>query len=327
MVILKAFTDDSMAQTGDRRLFLAGYLHNVHAWDAFSRDWQRELRAWPTIDYFKAKEANRLVGQFDRARGWSEAMRDAKVHNFADIIAYHQPFSYQFSINRKLFEDELKPVSPYGLGRPHFTVCQAVISGLARYVSEKGITEPIEFIFDQQEGVDDDISLFLGELMKSLPQEAQRLIRGVPSFQDDRSEGNLPLQAADLLAWHIRREHEEAVKLPLTRLLLSRDGHLVQDIPDGVIRMWAAHHRSQLGIDLVRSRVQWRQLKNESRRLMKAGIDPANIRSPGIYYPDTAPLYLRLWARLTQLHGKLRMEWRSFFSKSGLEAKHQRKKR
>jgi hypothetical protein len=327
VAFLKAFTDDSASNVGDRRLFLAGYLHNTDVWEAFSREWARELRAWPPIEYFKAKEANRLSDQFDRTRGWNEAMRDARVRNFAEIIAHHKPFSYQFSINRRLVEDELKPISPYGLGRPHFPVCQATVAGIARFVAEKGITELIEFVFDNQEGVDDDMSLFFGELLRALPPDAQRLIEGVPSFRDDRSEGNLPLQAADLLAWHIRKEHETGTRLPLTRLLMNNDGHLVQDIPDDVVRMWAGHHKSQPGADRVRTKRQWREVKDESRRLIKAGIDPSKIRWPGTYYPDSAPLFLRLWGKLTQLCGKARMEWRAFVSGRHPEVKEKRNKR
>jgi hypothetical protein len=135
-------------------------LHRADAWASFSEDWDRELRAAPSIDYFKAVEANNLNGQFHYKNGWDEAKRDAKLANLAAIIEHYQPCSFEFSLNRQIFEDELKPVSPYGLGRPHFTMCWAVVGGLAQYAAQQELSVPIHFIFDAQNGVDTDIWLF-----------------------------------------------------------------------------------------------------------------------------------------------------------------------
>ena len=301
MAFLRAFTDDSAAQTGDKRLFLAGYLHRADAWAAFSEDWDHELKAWPAIEYFKGKEANNLDGQFDHKQGWDQAMRDAKVSNLAAIISHYQPFSFAFSLNRKLFEDELKPVSPYGLGRPHVTLTFSVVSGLARYSAEQGITTPIEFIFDEQSGVDTDVAMFFSEMKKSLPVEAQNLIEGAPYFKSDRDKRFMPLQAADMLAWHIRREHETGVQLPLTRQLLNKDGHLVSDIPDDLIRKWADHHSKVPGIETVQTKPQWRTTTKEIKRLQDAGINPARITKAGYYYPDDWTLLQRTRDRIARL--------------------------
>ena len=54
MDLLQAFTDDSAAQAGDKRLYLAGYLHRADVWASFSKDWHKELKAWPAIEYLKA---------------------------------------------------------------------------------------------------------------------------------------------------------------------------------------------------------------------------------------------------------------------------------
>ena len=303
MAILRAFTDDSSAQAGDRRLFLAGYLHSAEAWAAFSTEWRTELNAWPAIKYFKAKEANRLSGQFDGAQGWDNTRRDVKVANLAAIIQRYQPLSYQFSINRQIFEEKLKPVSPYGFGRPHFQLCYAVVAGLAQYAASEKVTVPIDFVFDQQEGVDDDIGMFFNALIEALPTDAKKLIAGTPSFKDDRDDEALPLQAADMLAWHLRREHEESISLPVTASLVNRSGHLVQELPDDVVRRWADHHSKLPGTPHLRTRGQWRAAKKEIRRLQDAGIDPSNIDRPGRYYPESAPRILRLWGRIRRWFG------------------------
>lgn len=287
MAALQAFADDSAAQTGDRRLFLAGYLHRTDAWARFSDVWRAELRSWPAIEYFKASEANHLTGQFNHTR-WDEALRNAKVSKLAAIIDHFQPISFEFSLNRQVFEDELKPASPYGLARPHFTMCFAVVAGLAQFAAQQGMTTPIGFIFDEQQGVDADIGLFFSELRKNLPIEAQRLISGGPLFKSDRDEAYAPLQAADLLAWHLRREHETGTRLDLTQSLINKDAHLVQEIPDDTMRRWADHHSKLPGVPLIQSKRQWKNLKNEIKRLQDAGIDPSKIKGPGVHYPERA---------------------------------------
>lgn len=204
MAFLRAFTDDSAAQKGDRRLFYAGYLERADAWAKFSEAWDWELGQWPAIKYFKGTEANALDGEF---LGWDPAQRDAKVIKLAQIIGAFKPFSFHFSLNRKLFEEELKPVSPYGLGQPHLTACFAVVAGVTRTAAERGITTPIEFIFDQQDGIDESVRLLFSQMMKSLPPQARKLVADVPWFKSDRDKQFMPLQAADMLAWHVRREH------------------------------------------------------------------------------------------------------------------------
>jgi hypothetical protein len=304
LAFLQAFTDDSAAQDGDRRLFLAGYLHRADVWASFSDAWDAELKAWPSIKYFKASEANALNGQFDYKKDWDEAKRNAKLGKLAAIISYYQPQSFAFSINRQVFEDELKPVSPYGFGRPHFQMCFSVVAGIAQYAVQGGISTPIEFIFDEQQGVDEDISLFFSHLKKGLPVEAQNLIDGSPIFKSDRDKRYMPLQAADLLAWHIRSEHATGALRPLTKSLLNRDGHLISEVPDDMVRRWADHNSKLAGTPMLQSKRQWKDIKNEIKRLQDAGIDPSKITGPGVYYPETSTLIGRTIDRIRRLFSR-----------------------
>jgi hypothetical protein len=103
LAFLRAFIDDSVAQQGDKRLSYAGYLHRTDAWAEFSERWDWELRQWPSIEYFK--------GSGDQFDGWDTPLREAKIAKLADIIQMLEPYSFHFSLNRKLFEEILKPVS------------------------------------------------------------------------------------------------------------------------------------------------------------------------------------------------------------------------
>ncbi len=294
LAFLRAFADDSAAQTGDKRLFYSGYLHRADAWADFSEAWDFELHQWPAIEYFKASG--------DQFNGWDASIRDAKIAKLARVIRHFEPISFQFSLNRKLFEDELKPVSPYGLGRPHLVGCFAVVAGITQMAPELGIDTPIEFIFDQQDGVDADVKILFSGMLDSLSPEARKLVAGDPWFKDDRDKQFMPLQAADMLAWHVRRQHEYPDKrLAILADLTRPSGHLMGEIPDDMIRSWAAHHSTVPGVELVKTRNQWAKFSREHKRLVAARIDRRKITRPGIYYPEGTPFIAKLIDRIRRL--------------------------
>ncbi|APH74422.1 hypothetical protein BSQ44_05375 [Aquibium oceanicum] len=298
----RAFIDDSGSEIGDRRLFLAGYLNRTDQWALFADAWKEELNAAPSIEYLHMVEAGQLRGQFARRHGWNEEKREEKLNGLARVIRHFEPVSFQMSIDRSHFYNVLAPVSPRGLANPYFTSCSALVAKLAQEAARVDSKSRIEFIFDDQDGVDDDIDLFFDAMMQGLSKKARRCVYKKPLFRSDRDF--VGLQAADLLAWHIRREHEECgfPNMPMAEKLRGRS-HYVSEIPNAYLDAWAEHHRQQPGVDLVRSKAQWRDLKSRARQLKAAGINPARATKPGIYYPDSwgffgrALEFLRRWLR------------------------------
>ncbi|RXG90631.1 hypothetical protein EAS62_26530 [Bradyrhizobium zhanjiangense] len=126
--------------------------------------------------------------------------------------------------------------------------------------------------------------MFFTEMVKALPVEARNLVDGLPMFKSEKELQYAPLQAADLLAWHLRREYETGEKLPRTNGLLGEHGHLVQEIPDEVLRGWASHHATLPGVPLIQSKRQWKDFRTDLKKLIDAGIDPSKVTGPGIYY-------------------------------------------
>jgi hypothetical protein len=60
--VLQAFVDDSGSATGDKRLFLAGYIHRIDHWVEFSNDWITALQEPPALKSLHMTKA---------FRGWS----------------------------------------------------------------------------------------------------------------------------------------------------------------------------------------------------------------------------------------------------------------
>jgi hypothetical protein len=291
LAFIRAFFDDSASEIGDRRLFLAGYINRAESWALFSEAWDEELRADPAIEYFKMVEAQNLRDQFSWRKGWNEQNREQKLRGLARVIRHFEPISFQVSIDREFFYRTVTPVSPRGLANPYFDCVGAVVAKVADFAAAAKFDGPVEFIFDKQDGVEDDITMFFAQMVPHFHRRIRRKIEGVPKFVDDKAFR--PLQAADMLAWHLRREHEDSISLPLTDLLRVSGRHLVTEIPNDVAQRWADHNRNLPGVEGLQSKSQWRRFRADFATRVAAGADPATLGRP--------PLIQRALHRVKQL--------------------------
>lgn len=201
--MLQTFIDDSIAATGDRRLFLAAYVQTAESWIEFSDAWGSVLCEHPKIEYFKMSEAHRRGGQF---RNFSESARTKKVFALAKVIKQFSPWGIHTSISTVEFQTMVRPHAPFPMATPYFYVFFAVLFGIAHIHNRLNIHSPCKFIFDEQLGLPAKVIPTFQGMFKRAPDDWNNLIDGTPTFEDDKQV--LPLQAADMLAWHIRREHE-----------------------------------------------------------------------------------------------------------------------
>jgi hypothetical protein len=280
IVILQAFADDSASDAGDKRMFLAAYITTADLWISFSQLWDRELKRPPSIDYFKMVEANGLRGQF---AGWSRPDRDAKVLALAQIIHFFKPWFVYGSVSREEYGRILAPVATAGLKTPYFACFWCLIRTTARYHQMFGHdVPPVDFVFDEQGGLGDDAALMYRWLKESEPPEIQKLLGSTPIFRDDKLM--LPLQAADMLAWHIRRQHEGAISTddPIFKLL-TEDGcgaHLDEATLKGLARKM----KFVPGRSRVQTKPEWRKTRDWYRKQNAVGGPPPLTNWVWMYY-------------------------------------------
>lgn len=271
MTILRAYVDDSASDCGDESLFMAGYLSTEQNWSQFQQAWKAELRAARPVGHMRMVEANSLRGPFS---DWTEDERNQKVRSLSSIINHFAPFSFEVAVSRRSFRQFVQPNAPRGLANPHFACCFGVVAGVSRYAASQGWTSPIEFVFDQQDGVASDFQLFFDYMVKNLPAEARKLISAAPIFGDDKVF--LPLQAADMLAWHLRRNYESP-SCPVGAAadsLKGPNGHLVTRLEEPILQSWGAHFAGLKGTKEMRTKSQWRNLKREIVRVTDLGYIP-----------------------------------------------------
>jgi hypothetical protein len=146
------------------------------------------------------------------------------------------------------------PIIPYEVRTPYFTCFYSVILNLTKWHASMGLTLPIDFVFDEQ-GVIGAEAVSWYEAIKSFqPPDIARLLGADPVFRDDKKI--LPLQAADLLAWHLRRKREtrnRSEQRPVLSKLLPLL-HAEIEITPEVLRVIAQQLSKVPNIELTRAK-------------------------------------------------------------------------
>ena len=204
---LEAYIDDSGRGQGSV-FVLAGLVSSAERWASFAEEWQAILDD-PCEDgrrklaYFKCFEAMGLQKQFD---GWTEEERDSCLLRLVPIVERAVIRRLHISIPMKHFNAIVKNRISRDLDNPYLLAFWSVMSRWWFMTEEevRDLREPIDFIFDEQQGrerreAERGYTLFRSKT----PLEYRPLIGKAPIFRDDKQF--LPLQAADLLAWHTRK--------------------------------------------------------------------------------------------------------------------------
>jgi hypothetical protein len=196
--VLKAFVDDS--GSGDTKYFvMAGYLGPVSIWDSFDRQWCSVLADKPAIPYFHAVEAHSL--RTDGVwHGICESDREAKIDRLIGVIQASNVQAVYVRLKQSDYNEIFKGKVPEKWDSPYYCLFCSFI-GLCGFVLADEFTSegPIEFVFDNHEKYRKYGQEFY-EGTRILIQE-----QTAPNIHFRNDEDFPPLQAADLLAWQVRR--------------------------------------------------------------------------------------------------------------------------
>jgi hypothetical protein len=208
LMALQAYIDDS--QTDGEVLVLAGYLASFERWEKFSLDWQQLLDGPPPWKRFKMAQ----VASTQDAQRWERAAA------FYRVVEQYAAAFVAVAV-------ELKPLAraareagipEWRLTNPYIFAHRAILDATLQYQREIGINEPVDFIFDtfgQERFIREGWELFAA----TRPPELQPLLGRTPRFESD--DEFLPLQAADMLAWHAREHWLKHGSLTADLLVLS----------------------------------------------------------------------------------------------------------
>jgi hypothetical protein len=123
-------------------------------------------------------------------------------------------------ISRTIFDETIGPILPYALRHPYTLIFYPLIIKLAEWQHGAGDKLPADFVFDEQGDIGIETVLWFSYMKYLQPPHIQELMGSTPIFRDDKLV--VPLQAADLIAWHKRRRidnpDEDMSKWPTARI-------------------------------------------------------------------------------------------------------------
>jgi hypothetical protein len=198
--MLKAFFDDSGTDCSGPICLVAGYIAEAVAWERFSEHWAQTLHATPRIDYLKMAEAEARKGQF---AGWDKSSVEVKLTAFARIIRETVLGSVGSMVGCRNYALFAKGRVPETVDHPYWLCFVGVkLTTLMLYRDRCGDGK-IDFVFDQQSLGFSRRGTLLHEGWWDVLTESCSDVLGEIEFHDDKQV--LPLQAADMIAWHLRR--------------------------------------------------------------------------------------------------------------------------
>jgi Protein of unknown function (DUF3800) len=238
---------------------VAGYIAPVRVWAKFADEWRAELDRFPKLDFLHAKDSYGFEKEFGMGSAWeahwghrNELERDKRLIAFARIIDRHlrpiwSPYGApdRLRLTWMLKHDEYRDFKatmknhPAAnkhelkyIKNPYYLSFQYVLGSCLKY---KNVTrspeERIQILFDEdmdnKRRLEDAFDEWVRAVRLSDAHLIPQLVNKKAEFRNDRDHPEL--QAADLLAYHIRKWIMEVAihgdrdydKNPLWRMLNS----------------------------------------------------------------------------------------------------------
>jgi hypothetical protein len=202
---LNAFIDDSGSGEGKDRgniFVLAGFVACPKQWDQFSRKWQKICDREPKTPDFKMQKAVRLLND-DGSVFWTEAQRDARIKQLVRLAKRTVQFRVESLLAWPNYDLVVKGRVPPEFDNPYFLCFYNVILSAAAFMEKANVEGTVDWVFDDQGRIGKNANKWYEFIMANIAPQTRSRLGTKPIFRHDKSM--LPLKAADLYAWQIRR--------------------------------------------------------------------------------------------------------------------------
>lgn len=195
-MILQGYYDDSGSHKSSQIFLVGGFLTDSSTWASFTDAWQAELNRDPCIDFLHTSDAYAAKGEFEN---WPRTLIQKKLFDLAEVIVKFDLDRVDASILQQDFAELIKGKFPGPVADdPYFLCYYTIVTALAREPNLVGLD--IQFMFDEQGTAGLHAQAAWCQLLELFPKAYKRMSQ--PIFGNDKQY--LPLQAADLYAWHAR---------------------------------------------------------------------------------------------------------------------------
>lgn len=200
-MLLQAFIDDSGNSSSSEFFVLVGYLSTPEAWTQFASKWREVLNEEPVLKFFKATHVD-SPRDSDVWGLMSPAQRDARLSRFIKVAGDHSLRAFFVIVRRQDFVETMIGSVYTEMEEPYHWLFIAFLKMLESLERHHGDLRGIHAVFDRH----DKHPQVAGQLYRSMAGHmglAGRILK--VTFADDIDA--LPLQAADLIAWQVRRRY------------------------------------------------------------------------------------------------------------------------
>lgn len=246
IMTLQCYIDDSGSEPLSKYFVLAGYVSKVGAWAKFSEEWSERLKQ-SGLAYFKMSEAMGWTKEFSKENGWDAKSIENEVNCLSKIIADNCKSTISCRIETSLFQKLVLPTPTVIIRNntnqnPYYFLYMRLISSYWARCEKMGIKERCDFIFDKQHGYEKRAAELYCSLLddnkREFPKSHRSYIGSKPRWEDDKEY--LPIQAADMVAWLLRRyknyKNTGKVSQQALKNLLSIEHNPVMH-PEEILRM------------------------------------------------------------------------------------------
>jgi len=202
---LNGFIDDSGSGEGKDRgniFALAGFVACPKQWDQFSRKWQKVCDREPKTPDFKMQKAVRLLND-DGSVFWTEAQRNARIKQLVRLTKRTVQFRVESLLAWPNYDLVVKGRVPPEFDNPYFLCFYNVILSAAAFMEKTNIEGTVDWVFDDQGRIGKNANKWYEFITANITPQIRGRLGTKPIFRHDKSM--LPLKAADLYAWQIRR--------------------------------------------------------------------------------------------------------------------------
>ena len=213
MAALKVYSDES--GKGDPRTFvMAGFIGRAEQWSVFEEDWRIGLAIPPAIDHFHMRDAF-AAGEFERIAFMASVLRKYKFPALA--VTFHTP-DFNAIIRGRISR---RYDTPYflSLALLNFLSLALLMELAVQWQVDHGLCEPMDFIFDEQLVESDHLQSVWEDTYTNMSPAVRERFGQRPIHMDDTK--TIPLQAADMLAWALRRISDDSKPHLETESLLT----------------------------------------------------------------------------------------------------------
>lgn len=209
--MFRCFIDDSGKNPSEPVFVLGAWCGTVSAMERLSEVWDVVLHQSPRIDYYRHTEAAARVGCF---KNFSVHEATSKTYDLCQVIPLNPVYGYIITIDHSEYKQfvvdraiDKRPKLHKQLSNPFAAAFSRMVTIVLSTHYDSGFRDPIDFIFD---GHKTDKALMNSIRAYNL-MRAERKSHPWASLMGDIVPGDdkreKPLQAADLLAGQVRREH------------------------------------------------------------------------------------------------------------------------